>query len=64
MLKEITSDNALKFKVTASTTEKAWREIFSDPEMITYLANKRIAWRAITEFAPWMGVITKDLCDL
>ena len=40
MPKEIPSDNAPKFKVTASTTEQAWREIFSDPEVITYLANK------------------------
>ena len=28
MPKEITSDNASKFKVTASTTEKAWRRYF------------------------------------
>ena len=55
MPKEITSDNASQFKVIASTTEKAWREIFSDPEVITYLANKGITWRAITEFAPLMG---------
>ena len=42
MPKEITSDNASQFKVAASTTEKAWREIFSDLEVITYLANKGI----------------------
>ena len=52
MPKEITSDNAFQFKVTASTTETAWREIFSDPEVITYFANKVITWREITEFAP------------
>ena len=55
MPKEITSDNASQFKVTTSTTEKAWREIFSDPEVITYLANKGITWHAIIDFAPWMG---------
>ena len=55
MSKEITSENGSQFKVTASTTEKAWREIFSYPEVITYLANKGITWRAVTEFTSWMG---------
>ena len=64
MPKEITSDNASKFKVTASTTEKAWREIFSDPEVITYLANKGITWHAITEFEPWMGGYYERLVGL
>ena len=64
MPKEITSDNASQFKVTASTTEKAWREIFSDSEVITYLANKGITWHAITEFAPWMGGYYKRLVGL
>ena len=64
MPKEITSDNASQFKVAASTTEKAWREIFSDPEVITYLANKGITWHAITEFAPWMGSCYERLVGL
>ena len=64
MPKEITSDNASQFKVIASTTEKALRKIFSDPEVITYLANKGITWCAITEFAPWMGGYYERLVGL
>ena len=66
MPKEVTSDNAPQFKVTASTadTEKALREIFSNPEVITYLANEGITWHAITEFSPWMGGYYKRLVGL
>ena len=32
--------------------------------MITYLANKGITWRAITEFAPWMGGYYERLVGL
>ena len=62
--KEITSGNASQFKVTASTTEKAWREIFSESKVITYLANKGITWSAITEFAPWIGIYYERLVGL
>ena len=64
MPKENTSCNASQFKVTASITEKAWREIFPDPEVITYLANKGITWHAITEFAPLMSGYYKKLVGL
>ena len=64
MPKEITSDNTSQFKVTASTTKKAWRETFSDPEVITYLANKGITWCAIIEFAPWIGGYYERLVGL
>ena len=54
----------LQFKVTACAIKKAWREIFSDPEVITYLANKVITWHAIAEFAPWMGGYYERLVEL
>ena len=38
--------------------------MFSDPEVITYLANKGITWHAITEFAPWMGGYYEGLVGL
>lgn len=53
--KEIISDNAMQFKLASDTLENLWRQIVTHNDVCTYVANEKIKWKFITEFAPWMG---------
>ena len=52
---EITSDNATHFKAAKRTVDMAWKDIVSNPEVQSYLSDKRIRWNFIIELSPWMG---------
>ena len=47
----ITSDNATTFKAASGILLK----IAKSPEVLAYLASKRITWRFLSEKAPWQG---------
>ena len=56
---KIMCNNASKFKLSKSTSDKAWQKCLSDPDGLSYTANKGISWQFINEMAPWMG----GLCE-
>ena len=52
---EIISDNATQFKAAKNTIDIVWRNIVNDPQIHSYLSEKRIKWKFIIELSPWMG---------
>ena len=52
---EIISDNALQFKAAKNTIDIAWGDIVNDPQVQSYLSEKRIKWKFIVELSPWFG---------
>ena len=62
--KEIISDNAMQFKLASDTLENLWRQIVTHSDVCTYVANEKIKWKFITEFAPWMGGVYERMVGL
>ena len=52
---EIISDNATQFKAAKNTIDLAWENIVDDPQVQSYLSQKRIKWKFIIELSPWIG---------
>ena len=52
---QIILDNAPQFKLTKTTTDKAWKETISNHEVQSYTANQGTEWNFMVELAPWMG---------
>jgi hypothetical protein len=60
----IISDNALQFKSVSSVTGQIWKDVVSDPSVVSYTSNEGIHWSFITERAPWMGGVYERLVRL
>uniref|UniRef100_A0A914X7S0 Integrase catalytic domain-containing protein n=1 Tax=Plectus sambesii TaxID=2011161 RepID=A0A914X7S0_9BILA len=60
----IISDNAPQFKLVQKTLEKAWLSVLQDDTTLTYFANQQIAWRFITEYAPWQGGVYERMVGI
>ena len=62
--KEISSDNALQFKLASDIIEKGCRQILSEKDVLSCAANESIKWKFIVELAPWMGGFNERLIGL
>ena len=52
---EIISDNASQFKVAKNAIDLAWENLVKDPDVISYVNERRIKWSFVIELSPWMG---------
>ena len=51
----IISDNAPQFKLTKTTLDKQWRQVFKDKGVLNYVSTEGIKWSFTTALAPWQG---------
>ena len=58
------SDNAAQFKLAATTINNAWRTVFHDPSLTSYLATHNIQWKFAAALAPWQGGVYERLVGL
>ncbi len=58
--KKIISDNAPQFKLVSETVQKAWKEMITSADVISYCSSKAIEWQFITPYAPWQGVSMRE----
>ena len=61
---EIISDNVLQFEVTKNAINLAWENFVKDPDVISYINERRIEWRFIIELSPWMGGFYERLISI
>lgn len=54
----------MQFKLASDTLENLWRQIVTHSDVCTYVANEKIKWKFITEFAPWMGGFYERMVEL
>lgn len=52
---EFISANATHFKASKKTIDMAWKDIINEPQVHSYLSDKRINWSFIIVLSPWMG---------
>uniref|UniRef100_A0AC35ET50 Integrase catalytic domain-containing protein n=1 Tax=Panagrolaimus sp. PS1159 TaxID=55785 RepID=A0AC35ET50_9BILA len=57
----ILSDNGKNFKATGTHIAPIWHNSNPDPELMDYVAGKKIDWHFITERAPWKGGVYERL---
>ena len=51
----ITSDNASQIKMGGEVIARIWRDATSQDDVQSFIANKGIVWKYVTEYAPWQG---------
>ena len=51
----VLSDNAGQFKLGNAVIGKLWGSIVTNSEVQSYVSNEGIAWKFITDYAPWQG---------
>ena len=61
---KIISDNASQFGLAKDALSKAWRQMTTEEDVITYCASKEIQWTQITPLAPWQGGVYERLVGL
>ena len=61
---EIISDNVLQFEVTKNAINLAWENFVKDPDVISYINERRIEWSFIIELSPWMGGFYERLISI
>lgn len=52
---EFISANDTHFKASKKTIDMAWKDIINEPQVHSYLSDKRINWSFIIVLSPWMG---------
>jgi hypothetical protein len=60
----IMCDNASNFKQGCSVIDKIWKRVTSTDDVQSYVANKGIQWKFITDYAPWKGGIYERLVGI
>ena len=60
----IVSDNASQLKLGYALIESIWKSVANSSEVQSYVANKHITWKFITEYAPWKGGYYERLVGL
>ena len=60
----IISDNASQLKLGFSVIGKIWNSLVTHNDIQTYVANKAIQWKFITDYAPWKGGYYERLVGL
>ena len=55
LCREIYSDNAKAFKKAELEFRAAWRRLRKCPELQRHFASEGVAWRFLSERAPWWG---------
>ena len=60
----VISDNASQLKLGLTVIEEVWKKITVSDDVLSYMANKGIKWKFVTEFAPWKGGIYERLVGL
>ena len=58
------SDNAPQFKVAKNASDLAWENAVKDPDVISYVNERRIKWSFIIELSPWMGGFYERLISI
>ena len=46
---------APQFKLTKTTLDKQWRQVFKDKDVLNYVSTEGIKWSFTTALAPWQG---------
>ena len=49
------SDNVSNFKLGNAVIYRIWKNVSRDIDVQSYVADKGILWRFITDLAPWKG---------
>jgi hypothetical protein len=52
---QIISDNAPQFKLASNLFQRTWLKTIRDETVQSYISDKGIRWKFITELAPWQG---------
>ena len=51
----IISDNTPQFRLTKTTLEEQWRQVFKDKDVLNCVSLEGIKWTFTTALAPWQG---------
>ena len=44
-----------QFKLTKTTLDKQWRQVFKEKDVLNYVSTEGIKWSFTTALAPWQG---------
>ena len=58
------SDNGSQIKLANDILDKLWKKIVKDEEVLSYISEKAIQWKFITEYSPWKGGFYERLVGL
>ena len=61
---KIISDNAPQFNMAKNAIDLAWENVVKDPDVISYVNERRIKWSFIIKLSPWMGGFCKSLVSI
>ena len=61
---EITPDNVPQFKIAKNAINLAWENIVKDPDVISYVNDRRIVWSFMIEISPQMGGFYESLVNI
>ena len=53
--KLVISDNGSQLKLGNEIIDNIWKNATKDYDVQSYIANEKIEWKYITEYAPWQG---------
>ena len=62
--RQLISDNASQFKLTAKVLDRQWQQVIDSDKVLCYCSSENITWKFIMEAAPWQGGFYERLVGL